>query len=139
MPHDLDEPPLDEVIRSMAIGEIRPVEANVGQANRDDDDPMFPHIARALEINILKLMKDRTKLNLETKIMLILKEMLMLAVKTILKQKMSLKLMRMPYLESEEELMQIRSSKTFVNQVVLPLDLVLSWLTFVEVSLLFPC
>src|SRR4051812_41174618 len=42
LPHDLDEPPLDEVIRSMAIGEIRPVEANV----RDDDDPMFPHIAR---------------------------------------------------------------------------------------------
>src|SRR3954464_5628703 len=44
--HDLDEPPLDEVIRSMAIGEIRPVEANPRQANRDDDDPMFPHIAR---------------------------------------------------------------------------------------------
>src|SRR3954467_14762361 len=43
LPHDLDEPPLDEVIRSMAIGEIRPVEAN---ANKDDDDPMFPHIAR---------------------------------------------------------------------------------------------
>src|SRR3954468_353466 len=43
LPHDLDEPPLDEVIRSMAIGEIHPVEAN---ANKDDDDPMFPHIAR---------------------------------------------------------------------------------------------
>src|SRR3954451_1344726 len=43
LPHDLDEPPLDEVIRSMAIGEIRPVEAN---ANKDDDDPMFPHITR---------------------------------------------------------------------------------------------
>ena len=28
LPHDLDESPLDEVIRSMAIGEIRPVEAN---------------------------------------------------------------------------------------------------------------
>src|SRR3954470_8838363 len=42
LPHDLDEPPLDEVIRSMAIGEISPVEANV----RDDDGPMFPHIAR---------------------------------------------------------------------------------------------
>src|ERR1041385_27438 len=46
LPHDLDEPPLDEVMRSMAIGEIRPVEANPRQANRDDDDPMFPHIAR---------------------------------------------------------------------------------------------
>src|SRR3954471_21019547 len=46
LPHDLDEPPLDEVIRSMDIGEIRPVEANPYQANRDDDDPMFPHIAR---------------------------------------------------------------------------------------------
>src|SRR3954469_23442478 len=45
-PHDLDEPPLDEVIRSMAIGEICPVEANPRQAIRDDDDPMFPHIAR---------------------------------------------------------------------------------------------
>ena len=30
----------------MAIGEIRPVEANANQAHRDDDDPMFPHIAR---------------------------------------------------------------------------------------------
>src|ERR1043165_134644 len=30
----------------MAIGEIRPVEADPRQANRDDDDPMFPHIAR---------------------------------------------------------------------------------------------
>ena len=28
LPHNLDEPPLDEVIRSMAIGDIRPVEAN---------------------------------------------------------------------------------------------------------------
>src|SRR4051812_2951313 len=46
LPHDLDEPPLDEVIRSMAIGEIRPLEANPHQANRNDDDPMFPHIAR---------------------------------------------------------------------------------------------
>src|ERR1041385_1156870 len=45
-PHDLDEPPLDEVIRSMAIGEIRPVEANQRQAVRNDDGPMFPHIAR---------------------------------------------------------------------------------------------
>src|SRR4051812_13523708 len=46
LPHDLDEPPLDEVIRSMAIGEIRPVEAITRQANMDGDDPMFPHIAR---------------------------------------------------------------------------------------------
>src|SRR3954471_13151473 len=46
LPHDLDEPPLDEVIRSMAIGEIRPVKTNPHQANRDDDDPMFPQIAR---------------------------------------------------------------------------------------------
>src|ERR1041384_7496009 len=46
LPHDLDEPPLDEVIGSMAIGEIRPVKANPHQANRDDDDPMFPHLAR---------------------------------------------------------------------------------------------
>src|SRR3954466_3606746 len=46
LPHDLDEPPLDEVIRSMAIGEICPIEENTRQAKRDDDDPMFPHIAR---------------------------------------------------------------------------------------------
>src|SRR4051812_26894849 len=46
LPHDLDEPPLDEVIRSMAIGEIRPVETNPHLANRNEDDPMFPHIAR---------------------------------------------------------------------------------------------
>src|SRR4051812_42158318 len=46
LPHDLDEPPLDEVIRSMAIGEIHPFEANPHQANRGGDDPMFPHIAR---------------------------------------------------------------------------------------------
>src|SRR3954471_13592880 len=46
LPHDLDEPPLDEVIRSMAIGEIHPVEANPLQSNGDDDDPMFPHLAR---------------------------------------------------------------------------------------------
>src|SRR4051812_32036658 len=46
LPHYLDEPPLDEVIRSMAVGEIRPVETNPHQANRDDDDPMFPHLAR---------------------------------------------------------------------------------------------
>src|SRR3954470_4705465 len=46
LPHDLDEPPLDEVIWSMAIREIRPVEAVARQANQDDDDPMFPHLAR---------------------------------------------------------------------------------------------
>src|ERR1044071_6051339 len=46
LPHDLDEPPLDEVIRSMAIEDIRPVEGNHHQVNRDDDDPMFPHISR---------------------------------------------------------------------------------------------
>src|SRR3954468_21308043 len=46
LPHDLDEPPLDEVIRYMSIREIRPVEANPRQANRVDDDPMFPHIVR---------------------------------------------------------------------------------------------
>src|SRR3954470_4513867 len=45
-PHDLDEPPLDEVIRSMAIGEIRPVEAITRQDNMDGDDPRFTHIAR---------------------------------------------------------------------------------------------
>src|SRR3954468_7838109 len=46
LPHDLDEPPLDEVIRSMAIGEIRPVKLNPHLANMNDDNPMFPHIAR---------------------------------------------------------------------------------------------
>ena len=46
LPHVLDEPPLDEVIRSMAIGEIRPVETIARHVNMDDDDPMFPHIAR---------------------------------------------------------------------------------------------
>src|SRR3954464_5842585 len=46
LPHDLDEPPLDEVFASMAIGGIRPVEPNHRQANKDADDPMFPHIAQ---------------------------------------------------------------------------------------------
>src|ERR1041385_1755941 len=46
LPHDPDEPPIDEVIRSMAIGEILPVEVVARQANQDDDGPMFPHIAR---------------------------------------------------------------------------------------------
>ena len=45
-PHDLDEAPLDEVIMSMAIEEICHVEGNPHQANKDDDDPMFPHLAR---------------------------------------------------------------------------------------------
>ena len=46
MPHDLDEPPLDEVIRSMAIGDIRPVEASDHQVERTADIPLFPYIAR---------------------------------------------------------------------------------------------
>ena len=46
LPHDLDEPPLDEVIRSMAIGDIRPVEANARQNERSVDIPLFPYIAR---------------------------------------------------------------------------------------------
>src|SRR4051812_11089296 len=46
LPHDLDEPPLDEVIRSMDIGAIHLVEGNPRQYNRDDDDPMFPHLSR---------------------------------------------------------------------------------------------
>src|SRR3954464_10819475 len=46
LPLNLDEPPLDEVIRYMAIGDIRPVEGNAHQVNKDDDGPMFPHIAR---------------------------------------------------------------------------------------------
>ena len=45
LPRVLDEPPPDELIRSMAIGEIRPVEAFAHRVNRDDGDPMFPHIA----------------------------------------------------------------------------------------------
>src|SRR4051812_43896294 len=46
LPLNLDEPPLDEVIRYMAIGDIRPVDGNARQENKDDDGPMFPHIAR---------------------------------------------------------------------------------------------
>src|SRR4051812_35658675 len=45
VPHVLDEPPLDEVIRSMAIGEIPHIEA-ISHQVQDNDDPMFPHIAR---------------------------------------------------------------------------------------------
>src|SRR4051812_43962288 len=98
----------------------------------------------ALEINILKLMMDKTKLNLEMKKMKLLEEMLtpkamIPKLKLILKQKMSLKQMIMPYHESKEELMLIRSSKTLVNQVVPLLALVLVWLTSVEAFLLFPC
>src|SRR4051812_29205166 len=97
----------------------------------------------ALEINILKLMMDRTKLNLEIKKMKLLEEMLTRKAipkpKQILKQKMRLKQMTMPYHESEEELMLIRSSKTLVNQVIPLLALVLVWLTSAEAFLLFPC
>src|ERR1044072_1920377 len=46
LPLNLDEPPLDEVIRSMATGDIRLVEGNPRRDDQDDDDPMFPHIAR---------------------------------------------------------------------------------------------
>jgi len=46
LPHDLDELPLDEVIRSMAIGEIRPVETNDHNDERIADIPMLPYIAR---------------------------------------------------------------------------------------------
>ena len=46
LPLNLDEPPLDEVIKYMAIGDIRPIEGNTHQVNKDDDGPMFPHIAR---------------------------------------------------------------------------------------------
>ena len=46
LPLNLDEPPLDEVIRSMATGDIRPVEGNPRRNDQDDDDPMLPPIAR---------------------------------------------------------------------------------------------
>src|SRR4051812_29999688 len=46
LPLNLDEPSLDEVIRSMATGDIRPVEGNPRRDDQDDDGPMFPHIAR---------------------------------------------------------------------------------------------
>src|SRR3954451_6911194 len=46
LPLNLDEPPLDEVIRSMATRDIRCVEGNPRRDNQDDDGPMFPHIAR---------------------------------------------------------------------------------------------
>src|SRR4051812_26365639 len=46
LPLCLDEPPLDEVIRSMATGDIRPVEGNSRRDIQDNDVPMFPHIAR---------------------------------------------------------------------------------------------
>src|SRR4051812_5005766 len=111
LPHDLDEPPPYEVIRSMDIGEIRPVKANDGQAIRDDDDPMFPHIARGAgdqhpeaderqdeaepgnednadpEGNADADGGDNPEAEADPE------------------PEMSLKLMRMPYLESKEELM----------------------------------
>src|ERR1041385_2958971 len=99
----------------------------------------------ALEINILKLMVNKTKKDKGMKKMLILKEMLKLKVKQILKlkqilkQKLSVKPTILHYHEFEEELMLIRSSKIFINQVVPLLDLILVWLTSVEVFLLFPC
>ena len=46
LPHDLDEPPLDEVISSMAIGDIHHVEANDRQNERTANIPLFPYIAR---------------------------------------------------------------------------------------------
>ena len=50
--HDLDELPLDEVIRSMTIGDIRPVEANVQNDERVPDIPMFPYIAQGVRNQI---------------------------------------------------------------------------------------
>src|SRR4051812_37605253 len=46
LPLNLDEPPLDKVIRSMATGDIRPVEGNPRSDDQDDDGPMFPHISQ---------------------------------------------------------------------------------------------
>src|SRR3954470_22288252 len=98
-----------------------------------------------LEINILKLMMNRTKKNKGTKKILIPKEMLKLKVKQILKlmqilkQKLSLKQMIQHYHEFEEELMLIRSLKKFNNQVVPQLVHVLVWLTSVEIFPLSPC
>ena len=40
LPHVLDKPPLDEVIRSMSIGDVRPIETNA-RRNDDDVDPLF--------------------------------------------------------------------------------------------------
>ena len=37
LPNVIDEPPLDEVIRSIATGEIKPIEANASYSS--DDDP----------------------------------------------------------------------------------------------------
>jgi len=47
LPHVLDKPPLNEVIRSMAIGDVRPDETNA-RRNDDDDNPLFPYIARGV-------------------------------------------------------------------------------------------
>src|SRR4051812_20770107 len=46
LPLNLDEPPLDEVTRSMATRYILHVGGNPRRDDQDDDDPMFPHIAR---------------------------------------------------------------------------------------------
>src|SRR4051812_22471815 len=46
LPLNLHEPPLDKVIRSIATRDIRPVEGNTRRDDQDDDDLMFPHIAR---------------------------------------------------------------------------------------------
>ena len=48
LPHVLDEPPLDGVSRSIAIGDVRPVEGIAPQDNGDDDIPLFPHIAQGI-------------------------------------------------------------------------------------------
>src|ERR1041385_2010133 len=92
LPHDLDEPPLDEVIRSMAIGEIRPVEANAHQADKDDDGPMFPHIARGAGDQHPDENDEQDEERQGTKEIQILKEMLKLKVKQTLKLKQILKL-----------------------------------------------
>ena len=46
LPHVLYEPPLDEVIRSITIGDVHPVEANDHQVKRTADIPLFPYIAQ---------------------------------------------------------------------------------------------
>ena len=46
LPHDLEEISLDEVIRSMAIGDVRPIEASDHQNESTADIPLFPYIAR---------------------------------------------------------------------------------------------
>ena len=70
LPHDLGEPPLDEVIRSMAIGDIRLVKANARQNERNADIPLFPYIARCagnqnLEDNVEQDEEEREPQNKE--------------------------------------------------------------------------